>query len=80
MVTTKVNDGITRIGPGEKSERKEILALTIEQASEALRKLLNSGLNRKAIVILVQAETKLGMGAIEQVIDSLSNLSKTYCN
>jgi len=74
-----VTDGVTRINPGEKTERKEILALTIEQACEAMKKLLSSGLNRKAIVTLVQADTALGKREIESVLSSLEGLAKTYC-
>lgn len=80
MTAKLVTDGITRIGPAEKTERKELLAHTIEQACEALKKLLNSGLNRNAIVTLVAAETKLPKTTIGQVLVSLENLAKTYCS
>lgn len=80
MTASRVTDGLTRIDPREKSDRKEILAKDIEAAGEALRKLLNSGLNRYAIVTLVAQETKVPKRSIERVIDSLSNLHRTYCS
>jgi len=80
MVAPRVNDGLETISPREKSERKELLALSIEQACEALKKLLNSGLNRNAIITLVAADTKLPKTTIGQVLNSLQDLSKTYCS
>lgn len=79
MSVTRVSDGLTRIKPREPSDRKEVLALSIEQACESLKKLMGSGLNRKAIVTLVSDDARLGKREVEKVIDSLAGLHKTYC-
>jgi hypothetical protein len=75
----KATDGLTTINPKEKTERKEFLAHTIEEASGALKRLLEAGVNRKAIVTLVAEDARLGKREVEKVIDSLANLHKTYC-
>jgi len=63
---------------GEKPVTKDILATSITQISDAVTKLYDSGLNRRAIVALINDDTKLGKGAIEAVLDSLHDLRKTY--
>lgn len=80
MAKPMATDGLTTIRPTEKTERPALLAHTIEQACDALRKLLNSGLNRKAIIILVADDTRVGRQEINLVLQSLENLSKTYCS
>jgi len=62
----------------EKPVTKEVLATAITQISEAVRKLEKSGLNQKAIVALINDDTKLGKGLIETVLISLRDLAKTY--
>lgn len=79
MSASTVSDGLTRISPRETSDRKELLALSIEQASAALSKLLESGLNKRAIVTLVSADCGIPKRNVETVIDSLASLHKTYC-
>ena len=63
----------------EKPETTEILAEAIVRIGEAFAKLQESGLNRKAIVILIQAETKLSRHNIEMVLDALNKLRGWYC-
>lgn len=63
----------------EKPESKEILAEAIIRIGEAMKKLSDSGLNRKAIVALIQDQTKLGKGDIETVLDALQRLRGWYC-
>lgn len=60
-------------------ESKEILAEAIVRIGEAFQKLQQSGLNRKAIIILIQAETKLSRHNIELVLDALPRLRGWYC-
>jgi hypothetical protein len=79
MAKPEVTDGVTRISPREKSERKEFLAYSIEEAANALKKILSAGLNRRAIVVLVAEETKVTRGEINSVLTALENLHKTYC-
>jgi hypothetical protein len=57
---------------------KEVLATAIIQICNAVRKLEKSGLNRKAVIALINDDTKLGKGIIETVLLSLGNLAKTY--
>jgi hypothetical protein len=57
---------------------KEVLATSILQISDAVKKLYDSGLNRHAVVALLADDTKLGKKTIETVLDSLLDLRKTY--
>lgn len=56
----------------------EVLAQSIVSMSASLKRLTKSGLNRKAIVVLVAHDTKLGHGQIENVLGSLERLAQTY--
>jgi hypothetical protein len=62
----------------EKPVTKEILATSIIAISDAVKKLYDSGLNRRAVVALIADDTKLGKGTIDAVLDSLLDLRKTY--
>ena len=63
----------------DKPETTEILAEAIVRIGEAFAKLQESGLNRKAIVILIQAETKLSRQQINLVLNALTQLRGWYC-
>lgn len=63
----------------ENPESKEILAEAIVRIGEAMEKLKSSGLNKDAIIVLVQAKTKLSQRDIESVIDALAQLKGWYC-
>lgn len=63
----------------ENPETTEILAEAITRIGEAFAKLQESGLNRKAIVILIQAETKLPRVDINTVLNALGRLRGWYC-
>lgn len=59
---------------------REILADAIVKLSDAVQRLDSaSGLNRTAIVILLQADTKLPRRSIEAVLDAISMLRERYC-
>lgn len=58
---------------------KEVLAENIVKISEGMTKLLASGLNRKAIVVLLKHSTGLGGGEINSVLDGLQQLRTNYC-
>jgi hypothetical protein len=62
----------------QKPVEKEVLATAIVSISDAVKKLYDSGLNRRAVVALLADSTKLGKGTIETVLDSLLDLRKTY--
>ena len=58
---------------------KEVLAETIVRVSEGFDKMVKSGLNHKAIVVLLQDHTGLPKGMINRVLNALPELKKMYC-
>lgn len=63
----------------ENPETPEILAEAIVRIGDAMQKLKASGLNRRAIVTLIQDQTRLGKTDIELVLHSLATLKGYYC-
>ena len=57
---------------------QEVLAQAIVNISSSFKKLLKSGLNRRAVIALVANDTGLGRGTIGCVLDSIENLAKNY--
>jgi len=68
-----------KVKKSDQPESTEILAKAIVNIGKASNALLKSGLNKKAIIILIQAETKLSRHNIELVLDSLPQLERWYC-
>lgn len=68
-----------RVKKSDPPESTEILAESIVRISGALDKLSKSGLNREAIVILIQAKTKLAKRDIEAVLNAQRRLAAWYC-
>lgn len=62
----------------EKPVEKEVLAEAIIKISKSFGQLLSSGLNRKAIIALIQYDTKLGYGVIEALLRSLETLAESF--
>ena len=60
-------------------ESTEILAEAIVRIGEAAARLNASGLNRKAIVLMLHDATKVGKKDIETVLDALPRLRGWYC-
>lgn len=60
------------------AETEEPLAQAIRQVSKGTAKLYKSGLNRKAVVILLADLTKVSKGNIEKILDGLKKLEETY--
>jgi len=56
-----------------------VLAQAILDISKAAKRLSASGLNRKAIVLLVSADSKVAQLDVRHVLESLDYLAKTYC-
>ena len=73
----KAHSGTTVVQPDPPVDKK-VLATAIVQISQAVEKLYNSGLNRKAVIALIADDTKLGKGTIDTVLSSLLSLQKTY--
>jgi len=64
----------------EPPETTEILAEAITRIGDAMNKLSkDSGLNERAIIILIQAKTKLSRRDITTVLDALKRLRGWYC-
>lgn len=62
-------------------ESTELLAKSIVQVSDASYKLLNSGLTKRAIVVLLQdgiGATKINKSQIELVLENLPRLKSWY--
>lgn len=67
---------VTKSEPPESTEVLASAIVKIGEAAEALRK---SGLNEKAIVVLLAHETKVGMNDIRTVLAGLRQLRAWYC-
>lgn len=57
---------------------KDVLATEICKLSEATNKLLLSGLNQKAVVVLLRDATNLSKTKINQVLNALGQLRSDY--
>lgn len=57
---------------------REVLAQAIVNISSSFARLLKFGLNRRAITVLIAYDTKMGIGQIENVLDSLERLAQNY--
>jgi hypothetical protein len=57
----------------------ETLAEAIVAVSKAMTKLTQSGLNKKAILVLVSASSGVGKRDCEYVLNHLQLLERTYC-
>lgn len=57
----------------------KVLAHAIVDISKAAKKLADSGLNKKAIVLLVSAKSKCTKSDVTAVLDALEDLTRTYC-
>lgn len=63
----------------ENPESKEILAAAITRISESMVKLLASGVNEKAIIILINHDTKIPKQDIKAVFSAMARLKGWYC-
>lgn len=65
----------------ENPESAELLAQSVIQVAEGFQKILNTPLNRRALIILLQdgiGATKITKGQIELVLDALPRLKGWY--
>lgn len=58
---------------------RSVLAESIVKLSDAVRSLDSSGLNQKAIVLLLHDMTKLSKRDIEMVLRAIPQLKNRYC-
>lgn len=63
----------------QQPESKEVLAEAIIRIGEAFSALQKNGLNKRAIEVLVHAETKVAMRDIRLILDALPRLRGWYC-
>lgn len=68
-----------RVKKSEPPESTEILAEAIVRIGDAVTILNKNGLNRRAIVVLIQDATKIGRSQINEVLDALPRLRGWYC-
>ena len=68
-----------KIVKSDPPESVEILAEAIVNIGAASNKLLKTGINKRAIIILIHDMTKLPKGTIKQVLESLPQLERWYC-
>lgn len=59
---------------------KEVLAESIVKIGEAMDALKKSGLNEKAIIVLLNHKTKVSQSDIRAVLDGMRQLRKWYCS
>jgi hypothetical protein len=77
MRTTKVKVKVEQ-NPEELVERP-VLATAIKAISFHMGRLLNQGLNERAIVCLVADSSNVGKPDIRAVLSSLKHLAQEYC-
>ena len=63
----------------EPPESTEILAEAVVRLGEAVKKLDASGMNRKAIVLLLHDATKVSKTEINAILDAIPRLRGWYC-
>lgn len=63
----------------DKPVSTKILAESIVKISQSMKQLLNSGLNQRAIEVLVKNDCGVTLVEIGRVINSIKNLEQTYC-
>ena len=63
----------------DKPVAKEVLAESIVKVGEAAESLRKSGLNEKAIVVLLHDATKVGRPDIRAILNGLRQLKGWYC-
>lgn len=56
----------------------QIIEESIVQMADAMKRMASTRLSRKTLVVLLMHDTKLGMGTVEQVLDSLENLESKW--
>lgn len=56
----------------------EVLAASIVRLSDAATRMLNSGLDMRALTVLLKAQTGFDLGMIERVLRALAQLKDTY--
>ena len=56
----------------------DVLAEAIIEIAAAMKQIASSRLNRKALMVLVNYKTGVGMSSVSAVLDSLDSLERNY--
>lgn len=56
----------------------ELLEQAIVDIGDAMKRIQSTRLTRKAIIVLIADDTKLGKGIVDTVFSSLEQLDRTY--
>lgn len=67
-----------KIVEGEQPQAVEIMEKAIVEIADAARRLLDSRLKKKTVLVLLAHETKLAQWQIEAVLDNAAQLDKLY--
>lgn len=78
-MTRPVQNHFVKVTKSDPPETKEILAESIVKLGEAHDKLARSGLNRKAIILLLHDATKVPKRQIELILEAIPRLRGWYC-
>lgn len=63
----------------EQPESTEIIAASIIKISDGFSRLLRSGLNERALLVLIKDHTGVAMHEVKKVMDCLPRLKEIYC-
>lgn len=69
-ITVKTNE--------ENPEPLEIIAESIIEISQAVKKINQSRVDRKVVLLLIKHQTGISFSQIEKVLDAAANLEKHY--
>ena len=75
-----MGDNMEKISNLNPSKNGDNLAEAIVKMGNAAELLLRNGLNKRAIIILLQATTKIPQRDIKAILEALPMLEKLYCN
>jgi hypothetical protein len=68
------------VGEGGKPVPTEIIAESIVEIAQGMKRFRAGRLNDRALVILLSAETGIGRGVIETVLKAMADLEEIYLN
>ena len=70
----------TKIIQPEKEIPTEVLAASIKEIADGMRKIRAGKLNERALLVLLHDATGIRIPAIREVLEGLENLDKRYLN
>ncbi len=67
------------VQPEEKPVSNEVLAASIVRISDEFARATSTGLNRRALVVLLKDATGVAQYEINKILDALPDLKAMYC-